>query len=84
MVLIDTDDLVDLAETAALIGLDNQRGVSVYRRRYDDFPSPVVHKGRCVLWRRQDVEAWARGRGRDTTVTRGAVEPGRRPVSDSE
>ena len=61
--LIDTEHLVDTAETAALIGLDNQRGVSVYRRRYDDFPAPVVEKGRCVLWLRQDIEAWARGRG---------------------
>jgi predicted DNA-binding transcriptional regulator AlpA len=63
-VQIDIDQLVDLAETAALIGIDNPRGVSVYRRRYDDFPAPVIAKGRCVLWRRSDVEAWARQTGR--------------------
>jgi predicted DNA-binding transcriptional regulator AlpA len=63
-VLIDTDQLVDLAETAALIGIDNPRGVSVYRRRYEDFPVPVIAKGRCVLWLRTDVEAWARETGR--------------------
>ena len=63
-VQIDTDQLVDLAETAALIGIDNPRGVSVYRRRYDDFPAPVIAKGRCVLRLRSDVEAWARETGR--------------------
>jgi predicted DNA-binding transcriptional regulator AlpA len=68
-VKIDTDHLVDLTETAALIGLDNPRGVSVYRRRYDNFPAPVIEKGRCVLWLRQDVEAWSRARRRDTAVT---------------
>lgn len=61
---IDTDQLVDLAETAALIGIDNPRGVSVYRRRYEDFPAPVIAKGRCVLWLRSDVLAWARETGR--------------------
>jgi predicted DNA-binding transcriptional regulator AlpA len=64
VVLIDTDQLVDLSETAALIGIDNPRGVSVYRRRYEDFPAPVIAKGRCVLWLRADVEAWARETGR--------------------
>jgi len=63
-VQIDTDQLVDLAEVAALIGIDNPRGVSVYRRRYRDFPTPVIVKGRCVLWLRSDVEAWARETGR--------------------
>jgi predicted DNA-binding transcriptional regulator AlpA len=64
VVQIDTDQLVDLAETAALIGIDNPRGVSVYRRRYDEFPAPVIAKGRCVLWLRSDVLAWARETGR--------------------
>ena len=61
---IDPDQLVDIAETAEIIGLDNQRGVSVYRRRYDDFPEPVIEKSRCVLWLRQDIEQWAKTRGR--------------------
>ncbi len=38
--------------------------VSTYRRRYPDFPAPVVDMGagRCLLWLRADVEAWAKGR----------------------
>jgi predicted DNA-binding transcriptional regulator AlpA len=63
-VKVDPADLIDSPEVADVIGLANPNGVSVYRRRYDDFPEPVVDKGRCVLWRRQDVEAWARAKGR--------------------
>lgn len=58
---IDTDELIDPSEVAGLIGLSNPRGVSVYRERYENFPAPVIEKGRCVLWRRQDIEAWAAG-----------------------
>ena len=67
--LIDPGDLLDSHDVAALLGLGSPRAVSVYRSRYDDFPAPLIEKGtgRCVLWRRQDVEAWARGRGRDTS-----------------
>lgn len=61
---IDPIDLLDPSEVAELIGLGNPGGVSVYRRRYPDFPAPVVEKGRCVLWRRQEVEQWARHRTR--------------------
>ena len=62
---IDPGELLEPSEVAPLIGLENPNGVSVYRRRYADFPEPVVEKGRCVLWLRRDVEAWARDRGRD-------------------
>jgi len=56
---IDPAELIDAAEAAPIIGLDNPKGVHVYRRRYEEFPEPVVDKGRCVLWRRQDIEKWA-------------------------
>lgn len=64
--MIDPDDLLDSREVAELLGLANNRVVSVYRDRYSDFPAPVVEKGagRCVLWHRQDVERWARSTGR--------------------
>jgi predicted DNA-binding transcriptional regulator AlpA len=65
LVLIDPDDLLDAGEVAALLGLGRRQAVSTYRGRYTDFPAPVVEKssGKCVLWLRQDVEAWAAGRG---------------------
>jgi len=59
---IDPDELVDQGEAAAIIGLGNPKGVSVYRKRYEDFPRPVIEKGRCLLWLRADVEMWVRSR----------------------
>jgi predicted DNA-binding transcriptional regulator AlpA len=56
---IDPDDLVDATEVAELLGLAHRNSVSVYRKRHDDFPEPVVTKSRCLLWLRADVEAWA-------------------------
>lgn len=57
---IDTKDLVDAGEVAELLGLTHRQAVSTYRSRYDDFPTPALVKGsgKCVLWRRQDIEAW--------------------------
>ena len=63
---VDTEDLLDSNEVAELLGLGNNRAVSTYRARYDDFPEPVIEKpsGKCVLWLRSDIEAWARKTGR--------------------
>lgn len=55
---IDPDDLLSPAEVAERIGLSNP-DLSVYERRYEDFPAPTVDKGRYVrLWLRQDVDAF--------------------------
>ncbi len=64
--MIDPDDLLDSHDVAELLGLASNRAVSTYRGRYPDFPAPLIEKGagRCVLWRRQDVEHWARLTGR--------------------
>lgn len=59
---VDIEDLLNAGEVAALLGLAHREAVSTYRRRYPDFPLPVMSKGTCVLWRRQDVEAWRAGR----------------------
>jgi predicted DNA-binding transcriptional regulator AlpA len=63
---IDPGELLDSNEVAALLGLSTSRAVSTYRARYSDFPAPVVQKGsgKCVLWLRADVEAWAQATGR--------------------
>lgn len=67
---VNTDDLVDSRGVADLLGLAQHHSVSVYRKRYDDFPQPVVDMGagRCLLWRRADVEAWAVARRGDRRV----------------
>lgn len=63
---IDPNDLVDSTGIAELLGLASHRVVSVLRGRHADFPAPTVDmgRGRCMLWLRQDVEAWARSTGR--------------------
>jgi predicted DNA-binding transcriptional regulator AlpA len=63
-VLVDTDDLIDSAEVADIVGLGSPNAVRVYVDRYPDFPQPVIRKGRALLWRRSDVEAWAATRNR--------------------
>jgi hypothetical protein len=64
--VIDPADLLDSHDVAELLGLASHRAVSTYRGRYSDFPPPILEKGtgRCVLWLRADVEAWARETGR--------------------
>jgi predicted DNA-binding transcriptional regulator AlpA len=63
----DLDDLLDADQVASLLGLSSRGAVSVYRTRYEDFPQPVVRRasGRCQLWLRSDIEAWAAGRLRE-------------------
>jgi predicted DNA-binding transcriptional regulator AlpA len=62
--LIDPGDLIDAGAVAELLGLSSRNAVSVYRRRYEDFPAPRVERGQnVVLWLRQDVVAWAEERG---------------------
>lgn len=60
---IDPDELVDPGEAAAILGI-TANAVSVYRKRYADFPAPAIEKGRCLLWHRRDIEAWAQATGR--------------------
>lgn len=55
-------DLIDRTEVARLVGLNGPDGLSVYRKRYADFPSPVIEKGRTALWLRPEVQAWAERR----------------------
>ena len=63
-VRVDPDDLINAREVAALLGLAHREAIATYRRRYDDFPTPVVSKGTCVLWTRAQISAWAAATGR--------------------
>ena len=60
----DPADLIDAHTVAELLGLSSRGAVSVYRSRYDDFPTPVIDmgKGRPMLWLRSDVATWAAAR----------------------
>ena len=61
---VDIDDLLDADQVAELLGLSSRTAVSVYRRRYGDFPEPVLDRGtgKCRFWLRADVEQWANSR----------------------
>lgn len=64
---VDVDDLIDTLGVAELLGLSHRNSVAVYRRRYADFPAPVVQLsgGRYPLWVRPDIEAWDEARRGD-------------------
>jgi predicted DNA-binding transcriptional regulator AlpA len=70
---IDPDDLLNARDVASALGLSHREAVTTYRRRYPDFPEPILAKGTCVLWLRRDIEAWAKMRRK----------PGRPKSSDS-
>jgi predicted DNA-binding transcriptional regulator AlpA len=63
---VNTEDLIDAHEVAAILGLAQPNSVSLYQRRYADMPRPVVNLGpnRPLLWLRPEIEAWARSNPR--------------------
>ena len=63
-VRIDPNDLLNAKEAAELLGLSHREAISTYRRRYEDFPEPVLKKGTCVLWARKDLDDWMSSRQR--------------------
>jgi predicted DNA-binding transcriptional regulator AlpA len=58
---VDPDDLIDSDQVAQLLGLASAAAVRVYVGRYLNFPEPLVRRGRCVLWHKASIEAWAAG-----------------------
>ena len=58
--MVNTEDLIDPRELAALLGLSHPNSVSLYQRRYRTMPRPVVDlgRGRPRLWLRPSIEAW--------------------------
>jgi glutathione-regulated potassium-efflux system ancillary protein KefG len=63
---VNTEDLIDAHEVAAILGLSHFQSVSTYQRRYGDMPRPAVDlgSGRPRLWLRPEIVAWARKTGR--------------------
>lgn len=55
-------DLVGTAEIADMLGVTNQRVHQLSET--DDFPEPVAVLAAGRIWKRADVEAWARREGR--------------------
>jgi len=65
--MIDTDDVIDSRGVAKIIGVARPNAVSEYSKRYPDLPAPVINlgRGRCRLWLRSEIEAWAEARRRE-------------------
>jgi predicted DNA-binding transcriptional regulator AlpA len=61
---VDTDDLIDAQGVAEILGLAHRNSVSLYQRRYEDMPRPVVERGggRTKLWLRSAIDNWAKQR----------------------
>ena len=59
--MVATEDLIDAPGVAEILGLSHRNSVSLYQRRYDDMPRPVVDlgRGRVKLWLRSEIERWA-------------------------
>jgi glutathione-regulated potassium-efflux system ancillary protein KefG len=57
---IDVDDVIDARHVAEILGLAQPNTVSLYQRRYEDMPRPVIDmgQGRCKLWLRSEIVAW--------------------------
>lgn len=65
---VDVDQLVDAPQVAEMLGLSNPNGVSVYQRRYADFPAPAVSRGRCRLWLVGEISSWAADHPRNASI----------------
>jgi hypothetical protein len=48
------------------LGVAYVETIHTWRRRYPDFPQPVAHLRRALIWSWPDVEAWAKATGRLT------------------
>jgi glutathione-regulated potassium-efflux system ancillary protein KefG len=74
--LVATEDLIDANGVATIVGLAHRNSVSLYQRRYEDMPRPVVElsNGRTKLWLRSEIEPWAKHQ---------AARPPGRPKSDA-
>jgi glutathione-regulated potassium-efflux system ancillary protein KefG len=72
---VNTEDLIDAQTVADILCLSHRNSVSLYQRRYDDMPRPVVDlgDGRVKLWLRPDIERWGIELDR-----RGRTRPARR------
>lgn len=66
--MIDPNDLLNATEVAAQLGLKHREAIATYRRRYPNFPPPIVDKGTCVLWAQSAVESWSDWRARAKTL----------------
>jgi hypothetical protein len=56
------ETLVNLADIGRMLGISRQRAAVI--ADHDGFPEPTGQMGRGRVWKRKDVEKWARKAGR--------------------
>jgi hypothetical protein len=56
------EQLVNLSDIGRLLGVSRQRAAQL--AELADFPVPIGEMGRGRVWRRRDIERWARKAGR--------------------
>lgn len=54
---VDVSELMGPVEVAKLFGVEVNT-IAQWRRRFSDFPAPVVTLSGTYIWRRGDIEAW--------------------------
>lgn len=61
---VNTEDLIDAAAVAEMLGLAHRNSVSLYLKRYTDMPRPVIDlgPGRPRLWVWDEMNRWVEGR----------------------
>lgn len=57
---IDPKDLVDAQGVADILELSHRNSVSLYQRRYEEMPRPIVDlgDGRVKLWLGSEIKRW--------------------------
>jgi predicted DNA-binding transcriptional regulator AlpA len=61
---IDLDYLVGAAEIAQRLNVKRPHLIHDWRRRYPEFPKPIVELTGILLWDWREVERWAQDSGR--------------------
>jgi len=61
---IDVDHLVGAAEIAERLGVKRPHLIHDWRRRYPEFPEPVLVLKGTLIWDWKDIERWAIATGR--------------------
>lgn len=63
---VNTEDLIDAGEVAQMLSFSHRNAVSLYQRRHEDMPRPVVIRsgGKTMLWLRSEIVKWGKKTGR--------------------
>ena len=68
---VDVEQLVGAAEIAERLGVKRPHLIHDWRRRYPEFPDPVLTLKGTLVWLWGDVARWARDTGRAPSSRRG-------------